>query len=152
MNYRFLKKFIRCNEHGKEIENTIDVEKAKKWLETSEVVEVSVTDGTASKCRLVSEINKKANETIVKTVSGEVFHIEGNDSNERVIELKCFSLDNFGWEEVSVDEAKENCRVNERVFAIGYSNGRLVSTSRIKRFIGNESFETVSGSVYRFIM
>lgn len=153
MSFDALKKFVRCNVDDTEIEATVIVEKALEWLEANETVKAYVTDGTYSKHDVVKEIEKKEDETAITTISGDVFHIKKNDSNVREIKVEYFSRDYYYiWrEKLTKNQAKRICANGEDadVRAIGYSNGKPITTSRIKRFITDDSFETESGSIYK---
>lgn len=153
MSFDALKKFVRCNVDDTEIEATVIVEKALEWLEANETVKVYVTDGTYSKHDIVKGIEKKEDETAITTVSGDVFYVKKNDSNVREIKLEYFSRDYYHiWrEKLTNTQAKRICADGEDVDvrAIGYSNGKPITTSRIKRFITDDSFETETGSIYK---
>lgn len=153
MSFDALKKFVRCNVDDTEIEATVIVEKALEWLEANETVKAYVTDGTYSKHDVVKGIEKKEDETAITTISGDVFHVKKNDSNVREIKVEYFSRDYYYiWKEkLTENQAKRICADGEDadVRAIGYSNGKPVTTSRIKRFITDDSFETESGSIYK---
>ena len=153
MSFDALKKFVRCNVDDTEIEATVIVEKALEWLEANETVKVYVTDGTYSKHDIVKGIEKKEDETAITTVSGDVFYVKKNDSNVREIKLEYFSRDYYYiWrEKLTNTQAKRICADGEDVDvrAIGYSNGKPITTSRIKRFITDDSFETETGSIYK---
>ena len=153
MSFDALKKFVRCNVDDTEIEATVIVEKALEWLEANETVKAYVTDGTYSKHDVVKEIEKKEDETAITTISGDVFHVKKNDSNVREIKVEYFSRDYYYiWrEKLTKNQAKRICANGEDadVRAIGYSNGKPITTSRIKRFITDDSFETETGSIYK---
>ena len=149
--YEALKKFARF-ENDEEISSTVDVEEVQHWLKElkeNEKVKAFVSDGTYSDYETVKEVQKLNNtEILITNVWGGHILINRIDSNARFIELKHFSLYSDGSAQVSEEDARISCRVGADVFAVGYSNNRYIVTSKIKRFIDEKSFETVSGSLY----
>ena len=142
----YLKKFINITDSNSE---TRDIKTAKKWLDEGKEVKVYYSDKSEDNISTINRIlplEDSSTVTIIFPTEDTPFIIIGIDNNIREI----FNPDFFNKDKdinkfISIEEAKVAVEKGERVCA----DNRNIRTYNISKFIGDDMFETYSGSIYR---